>query len=224
MRAGLPRLHLVTDDRILEEGFLPRALEALDTGGPEIALHMRGPATSVRRLHDLARALLAPARAAGSLLLAHDRADLALVLGLDGVSLPERGLPPGVARALLGPDLWIGASVHSDAGAREAAEGGVDFLVAGTVFATPSHPGRPGAGVERVEAVARAAGTSAVVAIGGVTPARVASVLRAGAHGVAVLRGVWAEPSVSGAVRAYLEALGRGAEGGSGPTTGGGTS
>jgi thiamine monophosphate synthase len=48
-----------------------------------------------------------------------------------------------------------------------------------------------------------------LVGIGGVSPARVAAVLGAGAYGVAVLRGVWQTPagSPAGAVRAYLEAL-----------------
>jgi thiamine monophosphate synthase len=46
-----------------------------------------------------------------------------------------------------------------------------------------------------------------LLAIGGVTPGRVAELLDAGAHGVAVLRGVWESPDPGQAVRAYLEAM-----------------
>ena len=43
-----------------------------------------------------------------------------------------------------------------------------------------------------------------VIAIGSVTPARVAEARDAGAAGVAVLRGVWDAPDPAEAVREYL--------------------
>jgi thiamine monophosphate synthase len=46
------------------------------------------------------------------------------------------------------------------------------------------------------------------IAIGGITPERVEPVIRAGAHGVAVMRGVWLAPDPARAVDGYLRALG----------------
>jgi thiazole tautomerase (transcriptional regulator TenI) len=46
-----------------------------------------------------------------------------------------------------------------------------------------------------------------VVGIGGITPARVAGVIAAGAAGVAVLRGVWEAEDVPAAVAGYLLAI-----------------
>lgn len=46
-----------------------------------------------------------------------------------------------------------------------------------------------------------------VIAIGGITPARVAEVVAAGAAGVAVLGGIWHEPDPVAAADRYLRAL-----------------
>lgn len=206
-RSPVPRLHVVTDDRVLSDReFEARARALLEAGGPRLGLHLRGHGTTGRRLHHLATALLPAARKCGALLLVNDRVDVALVAGLDGVQLGERSLPPGEARALLPRSVLVGASVHDVEGATRISHEGADFLLVGTIFATPSHPGRPGAGPALVSGVARRVPTP-VVAIGGVTPVRVREVRRAGALGVAVLSGVWGEDDPAGAARRYLEAF-----------------
>jgi thiamine monophosphate synthase len=62
------------------------------------------------------------------------------------------------------------------------------------------------AGTKELEAVVGTAGAP-VVAIGGVTPARVAEAAAAGAHGVAVVSGVWHTPDAAAALTTYLDAL-----------------
>jgi thiamine-phosphate diphosphorylase len=110
------------------------------------------------------------------------------------------------ARALLGPDVWVGASVHGPERARQATAEGADYLVVGTIFETPSHPACVGGGVALLASL-REESELPILAIGGVTPKRVAGLLAAGAHGVAVLRGVWDSPEPGQAVREYLEAM-----------------
>jgi thiazole tautomerase (transcriptional regulator TenI) len=210
--SGVPRLHLVTDDRVLaSKGFLGRAREALDAGGPAIALHVRGPATPVRALLELCSTLLPQVRRAGALLVVNDRVDLAASIGADGVQLAGHSLPCASVYALrtegaLPPWLRLGVSVHGPRAAASVPD--ADWLVVGTLYPTPSHPGRKGEGpvlLERVGGVARVP----MLGIGGVTPDRVADVVAAGGHGVAVLGGAWrtAGGSTGGAVRDYLEAL-----------------
>lgn len=208
-----PRLHLVTDDGILADPDFPaRARTALVAGRGRLALHLRGSATSTRRLHALGQDLREEARETGSLLLVNDRVDVCLAADLAGVQVPGHGLPVATTRSLLGPRAWIGASVHGLEAAVRARDGGADFLVVGTVFATSSHPEREPAGAEILEEVA--AGVDApLVAIGGITPERVALVLGAGARGVAVLSGVWGGNAPGDAVRRYLEALDAGRAG-----------
>jgi thiamine-phosphate pyrophosphorylase len=197
---------VVTDDALLARpDFAQRARAVLVAGAGRLALHLRGPGTGGARLYELARQLRDSAAAAGATLLANDRIDVALAAHLDGVHLRERSLAPGIARRLLPPGRLVGLSVHGEAAAH-AAGADVDYLVVGTVFATPSHHDRTPGGVELVER-ASAAARGPVLAIGGITPDRVERVRAAGAHGVAVLGGVWRAADPAEAVAGYLQRL-----------------
>ena len=198
----IPLLHAVTDDAVVARaGFAERAEEVLAAGGPRVALHLRAHAASGRTLYDLAARLAVRAGETGSLLLVNDRVDVALAVGAHGAQLGRRSLSVADARSLVGGTL-IGASVHDAEQGREAA--GADFLVAGAVYPTATHPGRPGTGLRLIESLA-ALGPP-VVAIGGVTPERAGELRSAGAMGMAAIRGVWDAPSPAGAVQRYIDA------------------
>lgn len=204
----LPPLHVVTDDEVVARpDFLRGALLVLEMGGPDLVFHLRAPRTSGRRLFDVARALVPRSIDEDALLLVNDRIDVALAAGADGVQLGGRGIGIADARRMLGGERWIGASVHSGGEARDAAAGGADFVIAGAVYPTDSHPGQAGAGLG-VIGDAAAAGVP-VIAVGGITPERVGGVLAAGAAGVAAIRGAWDDRDVVEAVKRYLRALGR---------------
>ncbi len=200
-----PRLHLITDDRVLADpGFLDRARPVLEAGRDRIAFHLRGPHQSGRHLFELAGGLLEVARATGGVVVVNDRVDVAGATGAPAVQLGRRSLSAAAARRILGGDVAMGASVHGPAEAIEAA--GADWLIVGSLFASPSHPDRAGAGPALLTAV-RAVSRLPLVAIGGITPERVARVCSAGAHGVAVLSGVWGSADPAGATELYLERL-----------------
>lgn len=203
-----PVLHVVTDDGVLARpGFLESAKEVLGAGGGEVALHVRGPGTTGGRLYALVRGLGASASGAGAFLVVNDRVDVALVAGVAAVHLGARSLPVAEARRILGPRAWVGRSVHDVEEAATVASEGADWIFAGHVFETPSHPGRPGVGVDGLGEMCRATAGVPVVAIGGITPRRVAEVLSHGARGVAVIRGVWDAPDPARAVEDYLHSL-----------------
>jgi thiamine-phosphate diphosphorylase len=200
----IPLLHAVTDDAVVARaGFLERAGEVLAAGGTDVALHLRAPGASGRTLYDLATRLAELAAGSGSLLLVNDRVDVALAVA-HGVQLGRRSLPAGDAWRLIGGRWPIGVSVHDMDEAREAAAAGADFLLAGAVYPTDTHSGRPGTGVRLIESVA-ALGIP-VIAIGGVTPERAGGLRRAGAAGMAAIRGLWDAPSPADAVQTYIEA------------------
>ncbi|HEX2094340.1 MAG TPA: thiamine phosphate synthase [Longimicrobiaceae bacterium] len=200
----VPPLHLVTDDGVLARPDFPqRADEVLRAGGCRVALHLRGPRTGGRRLYGLAAELAPVARGCGALLLVNDRVDVALAAGADGVQLGRRGIRAMDARVLLGPGRVIGSSVGALEEGRHAVDGS-DFLLVGSVYPTPSHPGREGIGPAGLRMLVGLG--IPVVGIGGVVPERVAEVGRAGARGVAVLRGVWGAADAVGAVLRYLQA------------------
>lgn len=206
MRSALPRLHLVSDDAVAARGdFVTLAAALMRLAGGRLALHLRAPRASGRRLWELARVLRDAARESGSLLLVNDRVDVALAVDADGVQCGARSLDPATARRLVGEGVWLGASVHDAAAAARAAAAGADFLLAGTLFATDSHPGRPGAGTDWLGTVATLG--LPVIGIGGVSVERVGEVLGAGAAGVAVLGGIWAAARPETALRDYMNAL-----------------
>ena len=204
----IPRLHLVTDDAVLHRpDFQSVAAEVLEAGGPRLAFHVRGPGCTGAEIYNLARTLAPLAGISGCRLLVNDRLDVALALGLPGVHLAQRSLPPVVARDLLGSGALVGVSTHSRSELSEAAEGGADYVFVGAIFESGSHPDLPGRGLG-VLTTAGEAGLP-LIAIGGVAITDVADVLAAGASGVAVIGGVWGTTHPRDTVIRYLDALER---------------
>lgn len=210
----VPRLHLVTDDAILARPGFAEQAAALAMADASVALHVRGPGTSGGPLLEIAAALVDATRDSGSWVVVNDRLDVALAARAQGGHLGTRSLPLAEARRILGAAGRLGVSVHAREEALAAAAEGTDWIFAGTIFATPSHPHRPGRGPAFVAEVTAVAPGVPVLAIGGVTPERVAEVTAAGAWGVAVIRGVWDAPDPQEAVGRYLHALAGAAEGG----------
>ena len=213
----LPRLHVVAgDDEIAARDFRARLLSALEAGGSSLAVHLRARRTPARRLHEVAERLVQAAGPHGAHALVNDRLDVALAVGASGVHLREDSIPPADARPLWearrprdGREFgggWVGRSIHSPGQVAEFPAGAVDYFVLGAVYATASHPGRPPLGLDAVAAAADHAPV-AVVAIGGITPKRVAPVCAAGAYGVAVASGVWGVRDPAEAVGRYLDAF-----------------
>ena len=102
-------------------------------------------------------------------------------------SLRGDSMPAAAARALLGRDALIGRSVHSadEAGAASRA-GGIDYLIFGTLYRTPSKDeGHALASLDQLKAATLAAAGVPVLAIGGITVQRAAELARAGASGIA---------------------------------------
>lgn len=203
----VPRLHAVVPDEVAgRPGFGAAAERLQEEAGAELALHLRLREADDRRLFELARTLADRARATGGWCVVNGRVDVALAAGAQGVQIGAGALPAGEARRLLGAGAALGVSVHGPAGARRAARAGANLVLLGTIFPTPSHPGRPGAGLARV-AACRDAGPT-LIAIGGITPARARAARGAGARGVAALRGIWEADDPAAAAGRYLEVLG----------------
>jgi thiamine-phosphate diphosphorylase len=176
----------------------------MDTLGSRGAVHLRASRLSASVLLRHAERLARLQELTGSWLVVNDRVDVALVVGARGAQLTSRSLRPADARRIA-PALRRGASVHSPADAVAAEEGGAHWLVVGHVFETPSHAGEPARGVGLLEQAAAAARIP-VIAIGGVTPERVAAVRARGAYGVAVIRGIGGAPHAGDAAARYLSA------------------
>lgn len=207
---SVPRLHVVTDDAVLgRSDFESLAGEILRAGGVHLALHVRGPHSTGSTVYRKTVALVEVARASGALLAVNDRVDVAMAVGADAVHLGGRSLPCSVARRLVGSDVLMGCSTHDETEIAEAVADGADYVFFGHVFPTPAHDESEGTGAAGVAAVLDAAAGTPVVGIGGVVPSRAGELLGVGAHGLAVLRGVWDAETPEEAVSDYISALGR---------------
>ena len=199
-------LYLVTDRHQTGGRDLLDVVGRALTGGLR-AIQLREKDLSTRDLYDLGQQLLALTRPAGAALLINDRADVAMALDADGVHLTRRSLPPKSARDLLGPGKLLGISCHSLADVHEAVDGGVDFIVLGPVYATPSKAPYGPPVTTALLAEARSACPVPLLAIGGITTAQVPAVMAAGADGVAAISAVMAASDPAAATRELISAI-----------------
>jgi thiamine-phosphate pyrophosphorylase len=135
---------------------------------------------------DLARLvgdLVGVSRGSGTRVVVNDRVDVALACGADGVHLRRDSVRAQAVRTIAPPGFLVGRSVHGPAEAEGA--GPVDYLIAGTVFPTPSKPAAtPTLGLDGLAEVVRTVPIP-VLAIGGITRDRLDEVATTGAAGVA---------------------------------------
>jgi thiamine-phosphate pyrophosphorylase len=199
-------LCLVTDrTRTRGRDLVEVAAECLAAGLS--ALQVREKDLGAGELAALCRRLRPLTLAAEALLIVNDRVDVALAVGADAVQRTATSLSVRDMIAVADKRLHIGASVHALQEAIDAESQGADWVVFGPVYDTPSKRAYgPAQGLERLEAVARAVGVP-VIAIGGITPERVAEVRAAGAAGVAVISAILEADSPRDATLRFLDQL-----------------
>ncbi len=199
-----PSLMLITDrSRLRGRPIEEVASQAVDSGVTVVQLREKD--LSSGDLYDLAVTVHAVLRGR-ALLLVNDRIDVAIAAGADGVHLPEHTLPLQKLRDYVGDACIVGRSVHSVEAALRAEQEGADYVQVGAVYETRSHPGQTPAGIELVRAVAEAVRVP-IVAVGGITPERVAEVIEAGADGIAVISAILDADDPQAAARALQTAL-----------------
>lgn len=172
-------------DRPAREALTARVRDAARAGVDLV--QVREPLLDSRALVDLSRGCVAAVRGCRARVVVNDRLDVALASGAHGVHLRADSVPGARLRRIVPPGFLIGRSVHSvEEASRAAGGGGLDYLVAGTVFPSTSKPGGPIMGVETLARIVRAVPLP-VLAIGGVTGENLDLVAAAGAAGFAAI-------------------------------------
>jgi len=197
----LPRVHAISDAGVLALDDLGVRAAALAAGGSAVALHARDRTAPTKMLTRAAERFIALARPPEASVFVNGRPDIAAAVGAHGIQLGRTDLAPADARRVF-THGWIGRSVHSIDEAMAARAEGADYLMVGTIYPTPSH-NEPAAGPPLVEACASLG--LPVIAIGGVTAARMPELLSAGAYGVAAVRALWHAADPAKAVIAFLD-------------------
>lgn len=200
----LPRLFAFTDHRVRAGPHWAARAAAMASLGPAVALVARDPDASASDLTSFAIRLLALAHPVEAAVIVSSRPDIAAAVGAQGVQLRNTDLAPADARTVLSHG-WIGRSVHTAAEGAEAVAAGADYLVAGSIWPSPSHPDRPAAGIGLIETLVPLG--RPVIGIGGVTPQRVEALRAAGAWGAAAISALWQAARPEEVAAAMLEAL-----------------
>jgi thiamine biosynthesis protein ThiS len=194
--AVLPRLHAVTDDRVIAAGnVVSRAAAMSAAAGDALAVHLRSRALEGAAFLELARELGAALKPHGSWLVVNGRADVARAADAHAVVSGRGGLSVTDVRRVA-PAVLVARSVHDEPELRAATIEGADFLIGSTgeksgtgVFSIPLSPYPP------------------LVAIGGISPENVTGLLERGAFGIAAIRALWDAPDPAAAARAFLARL-----------------
>ncbi len=201
-RLWLPPLYLISDvARLGQPRFLNLIERALKAGARLVQL--REPGMPEAAYRKLARETAPLCHRHGAKLLLN--ADPAWVedCGADGVHLNSRRLMALRARPL-GNGFFVGASCHNAGELAQATCINADFAVLGPVARTASHPDGIPLGWDNFRMLC-AQTMLPVYALGGMRAEDLPAARRAGAHGIAMISGIWQAADIGGAVVACVD-------------------
>jgi thiamine-phosphate pyrophosphorylase len=179
--------------------------------GGATLLQIRAKETSGAALLDTVAAVVE--QAGDALVIVNDRADIARLARAGGVHVGQDDLSPAEVRVIVGGSAVIGLSTHTGeqlTGALRQPAGLIGYVAIGPVYGTATkNTGFDPLGLDRVTAAATEATAHEMplVAIGGITLARAAAVVEAGAQAVAVISDLLSTRDPAARVRQFLAAL-----------------
>jgi thiamine-phosphate pyrophosphorylase len=188
---------------------VPALADAYLAGGARF-IQVRAKIASGGALLKLCEAVAERAHTMGATVIVNDRADIARFAQADGVHLGQDDLPPAMARQVLGGEAIVGYSTHTIEQVRAASRLPIDYIAVGPIFGTTSKDtGFSAVGIELVREarawLSDAGLDTPIVAIGGITLERAASVIAAGATSVAVISDLLSTGDPAARVREYLK-------------------
>ena len=193
-------------------GDILQVAEQVLAGGAD-CIQLREKDISDAELLELATAVSRLCRQSGVLFVMNDRVDITVLSGADGVHLGQGDLPIAAARRLLPSHVAIGKSTHSIAEATGAIAASADYLAVGSIFASGTKPDVNQSGPALITRIRELCGRRRpIIAIGGITAENAASVIAAGATGVAVCQSVTAaaDPTAAAAaIKSQVVSAGR---------------
>lgn len=203
-----PRVILITDPRY-EAARVDAVVRTVahELGPGRLAVQLRDKAAPLAELARHARRLRSVTREAGAWFVVNGSVDVAVDARADGVHCPDRD-DVAKAREKLGANAFVSVPAHDDDDIRAAVTLGVSAMLVSPIYASPgkgaprgedalrharaivddaaAESPTPGGGLTRSSVVAR----PLLFALGGVTVERARDCQRAGADGVAILRGL----------------------------------
>lgn len=200
------RLHVITDTD-LQDRFSHVELIKMAIAGGADTVQFRQKHGSTRTMIETARNLKSLCTSAGVIFIVNDRLDVAIASHSDGVHLGQDDFPIPLAREILGENKIIGGSAVTLDEARKCLDEGADYVGFGPVYPTASKADAgPVAGIDLMNKVSVKIPLP-LIAIGGVNKDNIPEVIRAGAHGIAVISAVCCQDDPESATRELFRAL-----------------
>lgn len=205
------RLHILTDTQ-LQDKFSHRELTRMAIAGGADTIQFRQKHGSTRELIETALAMKELCARAGIMFIVNDRIDVAMASDADGIHLGQDDFPIELARKLMGGNKIIGGSAGNIEEALKCAADGADYIGFGPVYPTGSKvDAGPVTGIEAMKDISRVVSLP-IIAIGGINSENVIEIIRAGAHGIAVISAVCCSEDPIAASRILKEALDHGSK------------
>lgn len=181
------KLYVLITSRLCKRSVLETARAAIHGGADAVQLREKDLADD--QFLALAAELRELTDETGKILIINDRADIAAIVGADGIHLGLHDLGVAEVRRLLRPGAIVGKTSHTLAEAHAAVNAGADYVSAGPLFPTATKPGLEVQGLDYLRQVC-AEIPLPNVPIGGITADNVAQAVQAGAKRVAVCAAV----------------------------------
>lgn len=193
-----PGVYAITPDGLPADEIERRAAR-LAASGIRL-LQLRSKHLDAEARLQLARRLLPICSEHTIPLIINDNPTIAQQVGAAGVHLGRDDGELAAARALLGPDAWIGVSCYADPQrARRLADSGASYVAFGAVYPSQSKQTGHRAPLQLFRDWSSAGVPS--VAIGGLNADNAAPVVAAGARWLAMIGALWGDPDPAGVVR-----------------------
>jgi thiamine-phosphate diphosphorylase len=199
-----PVMALTLDGLPLSHADQARALVAAGAGWIQLRVKNTAPDLWLATAYEV----VAICHESGALCTINDNVDIALAAEADGVHLGQHDEDWTAARARLGPEKLLGGTVNdADAACRAAASHVLDYVGIGPLrFTATKQKLAPVLGIDGIASLLPLLGGLPTWAIGGVQPADLPALRRAGLAGVAVSSSLYVNNQVSANHAAFIAA------------------
>jgi thiamine-phosphate pyrophosphorylase len=148
-------------------------------------------------LADRCKALSVP-------LIVNDDAALAREIDADGAHLGSGDGDIAIARRLLGPARWLGASCYNRIELAEVAlQAGANYVAFGSFFPSATKPRAVRAPIALIAEARRRCAGARIAAIGGITQDNAAALITAGVDWLCVVAALFQAPDIEAAARGF---------------------
>lgn len=196
MKKRIQGLYAITDQKLMTpKKFAAKLRQALEGGAKVVQYRDKSHHHQLR--YEQASMLVELCNEYDAISIINDDIELSKTVNADGVHLGSEDDDLIFARSELGDKKIIGVSCYASIElAKQAILDSADYVAFGSIFPSSTKPQAPVAGIEVLQQAKKSLAVP-VVAIGGITPDNLSTVIDTGVDSVAIISGVFARASLS---------------------------